>query len=200
MELVVLLLVWQQVYLLTILGEIINATIAFIENKDITISQLMKHVPGPDFPTGGVIIGKDIIKQGYNKGRGSFKIRGEIEFEEKKSGRDSLIIKSIPYQINKSLLIEKIAQLARDKKIEGVRDIRDESNRDGIRVVIELRKGVEPETIRRQLYKLTNIESSFGFNTLAIVENKPKILNLKEFISEFLKFREFTLSKELSLI
>ena len=179
------------------LGEIINATIAFIENKDITISQLMKHIPGPDFPTGGVIIGKDIIKQGYNKGRGSFKIRGEIEFEEKKSGRDSLIIKSIPYQINKSLLIEKIAQLARDKKIEGVRDIRDESNRDGIRVVIELRKGIEPETIRRQLYKLTNIESSFGFNTLAIVENKPKILNLKEFLSEFLKFREFTLTQRI---
>ncbi len=179
------------------LGEVINATIAFIENKDITISQLMKHVPGPDFPTGGIIIGKDIIKQGYNKGRGSFKIRGEIEFEEKKSGRDNLIIKSIPYQINKSLLIERIAQLARDKKLEGVRDIRDESNRDGIRVVIELRKAVEPETIRRQLYKLTNIESSFGFNTLAIVENKPKILNLKEFLFEFLKFREFTLTQRI---
>ncbi len=177
------------------LGEIINATIAFINNKDITISQLMKHVPGPDFPTGGVIIGKDIIKQGYNKGRGSFKIRGEIEFEEKKGGRETLIIKSIPYQVNKSILIEKIAQLVRDKKIEGIKDLRDESNREGIRVVIELRKGVEPETIRRQLYKLTNIESSFGFNTLAIVGNKPKILNLKEFISEFLKFREETVIK-----
>ena len=177
------------------LGEIIDATIAYINNKDLTISQLMKHVPGPDFPTGGVIIGKDIIKQGYNKGRGSFKIRGEIEFEEKKGGRDLLIIKSIPYQVNKSLLIEKIAQLVRDKKIEGIRDLRDESNREGIRVVIELRKGVEPETVRRQLYKLTNIESSFGFNTLAIVDSKPKILNLKEFISEFLKFREDTVIK-----
>ena len=177
------------------LGEIINATIAYINNKDITISQLMKHVPGPDFPTGGIIIGKDIIKQGYNKGRGSFKIRGEIVFEEKKGGRDILIIKSIPYQVNKSILIEKIAQLVRDKKIEGIRDLRDESNREGIRVVIELRKGVEPETIRRQLYKLTSIESSFGFNTLAIVESKPKILNLKEFISEFLKFRESTVTK-----
>ena len=177
------------------LGEIINATIAYINNKDITISQLMKHVPGPDFPTGGIIIGKDIIKQGYNKGRGSFKIRGEIVFEEKKGGRDTLIIKSIPYQVNKSILIEKIAQLVRDKKIEGIRDLRDESNREGIRVVIELRKGVEPETIRRQLYKLTSIESSFGFNTLAIVESKPKILNLKEFISEFLKFRESTVTK-----
>ena len=177
------------------LGEIINATIAYINNKEITIAQLMKHVPGPDFPTGGVIIGKDIIKQGYNKGRGSFKIRGEIDLEEKKSGRESLIIKSIPYQVNKSILIEKIAQLVRDKKIEGIRDLRDESNREGIRVVIELRKGVEPETVRRQLYKLTNIESSFGFNTLAIVDNKPKILNLKEFISEFLKFREDTVIK-----
>ena len=179
------------------LGEIINATTAYIENKDITISQLMKHVPGPDFPTGGVIIGKDIIKQGYNKGRGSFKIRGEVDVEEKKSGRDLLIIKSIPYQINKSILNERIAQLARDKKIEGIRDIRDESNREGIRVVIELRRGVEPETVRRQLYKLTNIESSFGFNTLAIVDNKPKILNLKEFISEFVKFRESTLIKRI---
>ena len=177
------------------LGEIINGTIAYINNKDITIAQLMKHVPGPDFPTGGVIIGKDIIKQGYNKGRGSFKIRGEIDLEERKGGRETLIIKSIPYQVNKSILIEKIAQLVRDKKIEGIRDIRDESNREGIRVVIELRKNIEPETIRRQLYKLTNIESSFGFNTLAIVNKKPKILNLKEFISEFLKFREDTVIK-----
>ena len=177
------------------LGEVIDATVAYINNKDITVTQLMKHIPGPDFPTGGVIIGKDIIKQGYNKGRGSFKIRGEIDLEEKKGGRESLIIKSIPYQVNKSTLIERVAQLVRDKKIEGIRDLRDESNREGIRVVIELRKAVEPETVRRQLYKLTNIESSFGFNTLAIVNNKPKILNLKEFISEFLKFREDTVIK-----
>ena len=177
------------------LGEVIDATNALIENQNITISQLMKFVPGPDFPTGGVIIGKDFIKQGYNKGRGSFKIRGEIEFEEKKSGRSILIIKSIPYQVNKSILNEKIALLARDKKIEGISDIRDESNREGIRIVIELRRGVEPETVRRQLYKLTNVESSFGFNSLALVENKPKLLNLKEFLSEFLKFREETVIK-----
>ena len=177
------------------LGEVIDATNAFIENQNITIAQLMKYIPGPDFPTGGLIIGKDFIKQGYNKGRGSFKIRGEIEFEEKKNGRSLLIIKSIPYQINKSILNEKIALLARDKKIEGISDIRDESNREGIRIVVELRRGVEPETIRRQLYKLTNVESSFGFNTLALVDNKPKILNLKEFISEFLKFREATVLK-----
>ena len=179
------------------LGEVIDATNAYINNKEITITQLMKHIPGPDFPTGGTIIGKDIIKQGYNKGRGSFKIRGEIEEELIKNGKSILVIKSIPYQINKSVLVERIAQLAREKKIEGISDIRDESNREGIRVVIELRRGVEGETIRRQLYKLTSIESSFGFNTLAIVENKPKIFNLKEFISEFVKFREETVIKRI---
>ena len=179
------------------LGEIIDGTIGFIKNNDITISQLMKFIPGPDFPTGGIIIGRDIIKQGYNKGRGSFKIRGEIEEESLKNGKSRLIIKSIPYQVNKSVLNEKIADLSRQKKIEGVSDIRDESNRDGIRVAIDLRRGVEPETIRRQLYKLTSVESSFGFNTLAIVEGKPKILNLKEFISEFVSFREKTVLRRI---
>ena len=179
------------------LGEVINATNAYIGNKDITITQLMKHIPGPDFPTGGVIIGTDIIKQGYSKGRGSFKIRGEIDEEILKNDKSMLVIKSIPYQVNKSVLVERIAQLAREKKIEGISDIRDESNREGIRVVVELRRGVEGETIRRQLYKLTNIESSFGFNTLAIVDNKPKIFNLKEFIAEFVKFREETLTKRI---
>ena len=179
------------------LGEVINGTIDFIKNRDITISQLMKRIPGPDFPTGGIIIGKDIIKQGYNKGRGSFKIRGEIGEEALKNGKTRLIIKSIPYQVNKSVLNEKIADLSREKKIEGVSDIRDESNRDGIRVVVDLRRGVEPETIKRQLYKLTSIESSFGFNTLAIVNGRPKVLNLKEFISEFVDFREKTVVRRI---
>lgn len=179
------------------LGEIIEATTAFINNRDITISQLMKKVPGPDFPTGGIIIGKDNLKQGYNKGRGSIKIRGEIEEEKLKNGRERLVIKSIPYQVNKSVLNERIAELARDKKIEGISDIRDESNSKGVRVVIDLRRNVEPETVKRQLYKHTSIESSFGFNTLAIVGGKPKILNLKEFISEFVNFREKTLVKRI---
>ncbi len=179
------------------LGEIIDGTIGYIKNNDITIGQLMKHIPGPDFPTGGLIIGRDIIKQGYNKGRGSFKIRGEIEEESLKNGKTRLVIKSIPYQINKSVLNERIADLSRQKKIEGVSDIRDESNRDGIRVVIDLRRGVEAETIRRQLYKLTSIESSFGFNTLAIVDGKPKIFNLKEFISQFVSFREKTVLRSI---
>tara|TARA_B100000035_G_scaffold22682_1_gene17949 strand:+ start:435 stop:3014 length:2580 start_codon:yes stop_codon:yes gene_type:complete len=178
------------------LGEIINGTLALIENKDIKIRELMKHIPGPDFPTGGVIIGKDIIKQGYNKGRGSFKIRGEIANETQKNGRDRLVINSIPYQVNKSVLNERIAQLVREKKIEGIKDIRDESNREGIRVSIDLRNGVEPETVKRQLYKNTQIESSFGFNTLAIVEGKPKTCNLKEFLENFLTFREDVVIKK----
>ena len=179
------------------LGEIIDGTVAYINNKDITISQLMKKIPGPDFPTGGIIIGKDNLKQGYNKGRGSIKIRGEIEEESLKNGKTRLVIKSIPYQINKSVLNERIAELAREKKIEGISDIRDESNREGVRVVVDLRRNVEAETIKRQLYKLTSVESSFGFNTLAIVNGKPKILNLKEFISEFVNFRELTLTNKI---
>ncbi len=178
------------------LGEIINGTLALIENKDIKIKELMKHIPGPDFPTGGIVIGKDIIKQGYNKGRGSFKIRGEVSIEQQKNGRERLVITSIPYQVNKSVLNERIAQLVREKKIEGIKDIRDESNREGVRVAIDLKNGVEPETIKRQLYKNTQIESSFGFNTLAIVEGKPKACTLKEFLSNFLSFREDVVIKK----
>jgi DNA gyrase subunit A len=178
------------------LGEIIDGTLALIDNKDIKVKELMKHIPGPDFPTGGVIIGKDIIKQGYNNGRGSFKIRGEVSSETLKNGRDRLVITSIPYQVNKSVLNERIAQLVREKKIEGIKDIRDESNREGIRVAIDLRNGVEPETIKRQLYKNTQIESSFGFNTLAIVDGKPKTCNLKDFLTNFLSFREDVVIKK----
>ena len=144
------------------LGEVVDGTLALIKNKDIKINELMKHIPGPDFPTGGLIIGKDIIKQGYKTGRGSFKIRGEISVENLKNGKDRLVVSSIPYQINKSNLNERIAELVRDKKIEGISDIRDESNSEGIRVSIDLRRNVEPETVKRQLYKYTSIESSFG--------------------------------------
>ncbi len=172
------------------LGEVVDATLALIKNKDIKINELMKHIPGPDFPTGGLIIGKDIIKQGYKTGRGSFKIRGEITVENLKNGKDRLVISSIPYQINKANLNERIAELVRDKKIEGISDIRDESNSEGIRVSIDLRRNIEPETVKRQLYKYTSIESSFGFNSLAIVDQKPKTCSLKDFLENFLKFRE----------
>ena len=178
------------------LGEVIDATLALIKKKDIKINELMKYVPGPDFPTGGLIIGKDIIKQGYKTGRGSFKIRGDINVENLKNGKDRLVITSIPYQINKSNLNERIAELVREKKIEGISDIRDESNREGIRVAIDLRRNIEPETVKRQLYKYTSIESSFGFNTLAIVDNKPKNCNLKDFLENFLKFREDVVIKK----
>tara|TARA_B100001057_G_scaffold347360_1_gene348679 strand:+ start:227 stop:2806 length:2580 start_codon:yes stop_codon:yes gene_type:complete len=178
------------------LGEIIDGTLALIQNKEIKIKDLMKLIPGPDFPTGGVIIGKDIIKQGYNKGRGSFKVRGEISIESLKNGRERLVVTSIPYQVNKSVLNERIAQLVREKKIEGIRDIRDESNREGIRVSIDLKNGVEPETVKRQLYKNTQIESSFGFNTLAIIDGKPETCNLKDFLSNFLIFREDVILKK----
>ena len=178
------------------LGEVIDGTLALINNKDIKVSELMKHIPGPDFPTGGIIIGKKIIKEGYKSGRGSFKIRGEISVENLKNGRDRLVISSIPYQVNKSNLNERIAELVRDKKIEGIRDIRDESNREGIRVAIDLRNNVEPETIKRQLFKYTTLESSFGFNTLAIVNNKPKTCSLKDFLESFLKFREDVVIKK----
>ena len=178
------------------LGEVINGTLALIDNKDIKINELMKHIPGPDFPTGGIVIGKNIIKEGYKTGRGSFKIRGEINVENLKNNKDRLVITSVPYQVNKSTLNEKIAELVREKKIEGIRDIRDESNREGIRVAIDLRSGVEPETVKRQLFKYTSIESSFGFNTLAIVNSKPKTCNLKDFLEQFLKFREDVVIKK----
>ena len=178
------------------LGEVIDGTLALINNRDIKINELMKHIPGPDFPTGGTIIGKNIIKEGYKSGRGSFKIRGEIKIEQRKNGKERIVITSIPYQVNKSTMNERIVELVREKKIEGISDIRDESNREGIRVAIDLRRGVEPETVKRQLYKYTSIESSFGFNTLAIVDQKPKNCNLKDFIDHFLKFREDVVIKK----
>ncbi len=178
------------------LGEVINGTLALIKNKDIKLSELMKHIPGPDFPTGGTIIGKNIIKEGYKNGRGSFKIRGDIKIEQRKNGKERIVITSVPYQVNKSSLNERIVELIREKKIEGISDIRDESNREGIRVSIDLRRNVEPETVKRQLYKYTSIESSFGFNTLAIVDQKPKTCNLKEFLENFLSFREDVVIKK----
>ncbi len=177
------------------LGEIIDGTLAFIDDNQISIEELIKFIPGPDFPTGGQIIGKDLIKTAYKSGRGSIKIRGEITIEENKKDRDLIVIKSIPYQLNKSVLIEKIADLVKEKKIEGVSDIRDESNKEGVRVVIELRRGVSAELIKNQIYKFSPLETSFGFNTLAIINGKPELLNLKDFIKVFVDFREKVLIK-----
>ncbi|EMH80132.1 DNA gyrase, A subunit [alpha proteobacterium HIMB114] len=177
------------------LGEVIDGTLAYLDNNKISVSEIMKKIPGPDFPTGGIILGKNEIKNGYEKGRGSIKIRGEIEIEEGSRDRKLIIIKSVPYQVNKTVLIEKIAFLIRDKKLEGIADLRDESNKEGVRIVIELRKGVNQEIIINQLYKFSPLESSFGFNTLAINEKKPELLNLKQFIEIFVSFREKTIIK-----
>ncbi len=177
------------------LGEVIDGTLAFLDNDKISISEIMKKIPGPDFPTGGIILGKNEIKNGYEKGRGSIKVRGEIEVEEGDRDRKLIIIKSIPYQVNKIALIEKIALLVRDKKLEGIADLRDESNKEGVRIVVELRRATNPDIIINQLYKFSPLESSFGFNTLAINEKKPQLLNLKQFIEIFVKFREKTIIK-----
>ncbi len=177
------------------LGEVIDGTLKYIDNNDITIKELMKSIPGPDFPTGGIIIGKQDIVPGYEKGRGSIKIRGEVEVEEGQKDRKKIIIKSVPYQVNKTVLIEKIAQLIRDKKIEGVSDLRDESNKDGVRIAIEVRKNISEHVIINQLYKFSPLQSSFGFNTLAINEKKPELLNLKQFIEIFVAFREKVITK-----
>tara|TARA_B100000989_G_scaffold109670_2_gene80474 strand:- start:245 stop:2791 length:2547 start_codon:yes stop_codon:yes gene_type:complete len=177
------------------LGEVIDATLAFLENNKISISDIIKIIPGPDFPTGGIILGKNEIKNGYENGRGSIKVRGEVEIEEGSKDRKLIIIKSVPYQVNKVALIEKIALLIRDKKIDGIADLRDESNKEGVRIVIELKKSINHDIITNQLYKFSPLESSFGFNTLAINEKKPELLNLKQFIEIFINFREKTIIK-----
>ena len=177
------------------LGEVIDGTLKYIDNNDISIKELMKYIPGPDFPTGGIIIGKQDIVPGYEKGRGSIKIRGEVDVEEGLKDRKKIIIKSVPYQVNKTVLIEKIAELIRDKKIEGVSDLRDESSKDGVRIVIEVRKNISENVIINQLYKFSPLQSSFGFNTLAINEKKPELLNLKQFIKIFVDFIEKIITK-----
>ena len=177
------------------LGEVIDGTLKYIDNNDISIKELMKSIPGPDFPTGGIIIGKQDIIPGYEQGRGSIKIRGEVEVEDGLKDRKKIIIKSVPYQVNKTVLIEKIAELIRDKKIEGVSDLRDESNKDGVRIAIEIRKNISENVIINQLYKFSPLQSSFGFNTLAINEKKPELLNLKQFIKIFVDFREKVITK-----
>ena len=177
------------------LGEVIDGTMAYLNNNSISISEIMKIIPGPDFPTGGIILGKNEIRNGYEKGRGSIKIRGEIEVEEGERERKLIVIKSIPFQVNKTALIEKIALLIREKKLEGISDLRDETNKEGVRIVVEIKKNINQDVIINQLYKFSPLQSSFGFNTLAINEKKPELLNLKQFIEIFVKFREKTIIK-----
>ncbi|NNF02946.1 MAG: DNA topoisomerase 4 subunit A, partial [Rhodothermales bacterium] len=171
------------------LTEAINATIAFIENHDITIDELIEVMPAPDFPTGGIIYGHTGVREAYHTGRGRIIMRARIHEEEIREGRLALIATEIPYQVNKASLIEKIAMLARDKKIEGISDLRDESDRDGMRIVIELKRDAVPLVVQNKLYKYTPLQQTFGMNTVALVKGRPKTLNVKEMIRHYVDHR-----------
>jgi DNA gyrase subunit A len=172
------------------LGEVIDATLAVLANPDITVPELMQHLPGPDFPTAGVILGRAGIRQAYETGRGSILIRGKSNTEEMRGGREAIIITEIPYQVNKSLMIEKMAELVRDKRIEGISDIRDESDRHGIRVVIELKRDAVPDVVLNQLYRFTPLQSSFGCNFVALNGGKPELMGIQRILRAFVEFRE----------
>jgi DNA gyrase subunit A len=173
------------------LGEVIDGIIALIETPDITIKDLMKLIPGPDFPTGGFIHGKEAIVQAYTEGRGIVQMRGKAFTETvKRTGKEQIIISEIPFMVNKTRLIEQIASLVQDKKVEGIADLRDESDREGMRIVIELKRDAVSEIILNQLYKHTALQESFGVNMLAIVEGRPKLLNLKQALHAFVEHRK----------
>ncbi|TXT19921.1 MAG: DNA gyrase subunit A [Erysipelotrichaceae bacterium] len=179
------------------LGEVIDATIAIMDNPEITIMELLEnYISGPDFPTGALILGRSGIKQAYETGRGSILVRSRVETEEMSNGKHQLIVTEIPYQVNKSELIKKIAVLATEKDIEGITDLRDESSeRGGIRIVIELRKDVQSEVILNQLYRMTALQTSFGVNMLALVNNNPKQLSLKEILQHYIDHQEVVIRR-----
>jgi DNA gyrase subunit A len=172
------------------LSEIIKGVLAVIENPGINVTELLEIIPGPDFPTSGIIYGREGIVSAYSTGRGIIRIRARAEIEQDKKGNDRVVVTEIPYQVNKAKLIERIAELVRDKKIEGVSDLRDESSRDGIRVVIEMKKGFQGNVILNQLYKFTAMESTFGIIMLGIENNQPRILTLKEYLHLFIEYRK----------
>jgi len=169
--------------------EIINGLVALIDDKDLTLDELMQHIKGPDFPTAGLILGIDGLKQAYETGRGKIKMRARAHIENLKSGKDNIVITEVPYQVNKANLVEKIADLVRDKKVAGISDLRDESDKDGIRVVIETKRDAVPEVILNQLYKHTQLQDTFGIILLALVNSVPKIMSLIEVLNHFIEFR-----------
>ena len=172
------------------LGEVIDALNALIDNPDITIDEIMNYIKGPDFPTGAIIMGRSGIKEAYETGRGKIIVRARVHIEEKKGGKKNIVVTEIPYQVTKTTIIEKIVQLVRNKKIDGIQDLRDESDRRGIRLVIELKKSADPEIVLNQLYKHTPLQDTFGAYLLVLVDGEPRILNIKELLQEFLKHRE----------
>jgi len=172
------------------LSEAIRATIAVIEKPDIDIDELMKIIPGPDFPTGGLIIGKEGIEKAYKTGNGLIYVRSKVSIESMKGGKEALVVNEIPYQVNKTRLIQDIALHVKSRKIDGITDLRDESDRDGTRIVIELKRGVDPHVIMNQLFKITSLEVTYGINLLALDKLKPSVMNLKELIEKYIQHRE----------
>jgi DNA gyrase subunit A len=173
------------------LGEVVDALVALIANPQLTVADLMQYIPGPDFPTAGFIHGRDAIAEAYSTGKGILQLRARASTEtDKRTGRVAIIVNEIPYQVNKARLIERIAELVNEKKIDGISDLRDESDREGMRIVIELKKDANPDIVLNQLYKLTPMQESFGVIMLAIVDNRPKLLTLKEALQVFIKHRK----------
>ncbi len=172
------------------LGEVIDGVIALIDNKDLTDEELMKYIKGPDFPTGGIIMGIKGIRDAYMTGRGSIKVRSKTTIEKMSNGKNRILVHEIPYQVNKARLIEKIAELVRDKRIDGITDLRDESDRKGMRIVIELRRDVNPQVVLNQLYKNTQMQDNFGVITLALVNGMPQILTLKQVLQHYIAHQE----------
>ncbi|MDR3195499.1 MAG: DNA gyrase subunit A [Endomicrobium sp.] len=177
------------------IGEICDGLIALIDDEDLPVSEFAKHIKGPDFPTGAIILGKSGIKDYMEKGRGSVKMRAKSEIEETKNGREAIIVNEIPYQVNKANLITSIADLVKDKKIDGISDLRDESDRDGIRIVIELKRDANAQVVLNQLYKHTQMQSSFGVIMLAIVNNRPKVMNIKEILVHHIEHRKIVITR-----
>jgi len=173
------------------LTEVVNALIALIETPSISIDELMRHIPGPDFPTAGFLHGRAAIREAYQTGRGVLQMRARTEIEDGGDrGKDKIIVRELPYQVNKARLIERIAEMVNDKRIDGIADLRDESDREGMRVVIELKRDAIPEIVQNQLFKLTQLQDSFGVNMLAIVGARPKLLNLKDALQVFIEHRK----------
>ena len=172
------------------LGEVIDACVALIDNPSLVIDDLINIIPGPDFPTGGIILGRQGIRSAYHLGRGSIVMRGKVTIDTIRKDREAIIITEIPYQVNKATMVERIAELVREKKIEGIGDLRDESDRDGFRVVVELKRDAVPDVVLNQLYRFTPLQSNFGVNMVALDAGRPQLMNLKDLLSLFVSFRE----------
>lgn len=177
------------------LTEIISGLQILMENPEATTADLMEAVPGPDFPTGGLVIGKSGIRKAYETGRGSITLRAKVDIEILKNGRERIIVSEIPYMVNKARLVSRIAELAREKRLEGITDLADESDRDGMRIVIDVRRDVSASVVLNNLYKMTSMQTSFGFNMLAIVNGEPKVLGLKSILEEYLKHQEIVIRR-----